>query len=86
MAHPVMWFEVPGKDGDALRNFYANCSAGRSTRTTRSDTGWLTPEPSAAFPAASARCPRTRPWTTFYVETPDVTASLGTPSVSAAKS
>ena len=23
MAHPVMWFEVLGKDGDALRNFYA---------------------------------------------------------------
>ena len=22
MTHPVMWFEVLGKDGDALRNFY----------------------------------------------------------------
>ena len=30
MGHPVVWFEVMGKDGKALRDSIRSCSVGRS--------------------------------------------------------
>ena len=78
MAHPVMWFEVLGKDGDALRNFYGKLfgwtfDANNPIRYGMVDTGAKRGVPGGIGQVF----PGTRPWATFYVETPDVTASLG---------
>jgi predicted enzyme related to lactoylglutathione lyase len=78
MAHPVMWFEVLGKDGDALRNFYGKLfgwtfDANNPIRYGMVDTG----AKRGVSGGIGQVFPGTRPWTTFYVETPDVAASLG---------
>lgn len=75
MQHPVMWFEVLGKDPGALQAFYGSLF------------GWsYTGDPKTyAMVEGNARgigggigmtYPGTRSWVTFYVETPDVAASL----------
>src|SRR5437588_6384 len=61
MAHPVMWFEVLGKDGGKLQQFYGVPKTGNG----RGIMGGI----GQTFQG-------TRPWVTFYVETADVTASL----------
>ena len=77
MAHPVMWFEVLGNDGAKLQQFYGGLFGWTfdviqpinygvtNTREARGIAGGI----GQAFPG-------TRSWTTFYIETPDVTASL----------
>jgi hypothetical protein len=75
MKHPVMWFEVLGKDAGTLTRFYTNLF------------GWtfggdpasygLVENGSRGIPGGIGRSyPGTREWVTFYVETPDITASL----------
>lgn len=75
MAHPVMWFEVLGRDGDALRRFYGSAFGWTFAGNTPYgivDTGDKRGIPGGVGPTY----PGTRPWVTFYVETPDVSASL----------
>jgi predicted enzyme related to lactoylglutathione lyase len=77
MAHPVMWFEVLGKDGGKLQQFYGGLF------------GWtfdvIQPINYGVAKTGNGRgisggigqtFQGTRPWVTFYVETPDVAASL----------
>jgi uncharacterized protein len=77
MAHPVMWFEVLGTDGAKLQQFYGGLF------------GWtfdvIHPINYGVVKTGDARgiqggigqtFPGTRSWVTFYIETPDVTASL----------
>ena len=35
MSHPVVWFEVMGKDGKKLQQFFTDLFGWRSTRPTR---------------------------------------------------
>ena len=77
MAHPVMWFEVLGQDGDRLRKFYGGLfgwkiAADNPIKYGMVDTG----EPRGIPGGVGQTFPGTRPWVTFYVETPDVAVSL----------
>jgi len=75
MAHPVMWFEVLGEDGDRLRKFYGGLFGWTFTNDSPYgvvDTGVPRGIPGGVGPVY----PGTRSWVTFYVETPDVAASL----------
>jgi len=75
MAHPVMWFEVLGRDGDRLRQFYGGLFGWKFTNDSPYgvvDTGAARGIPGGVGPAY----PGSRPWVTFYVETPDVAGSL----------
>ena len=75
MKHPVMWFEVLGTDSVKLSQFYNSLF------------GWAFNGNPARYATVQANergipggvgtiYPNTRSWVTFYVETPDVTASL----------
>jgi uncharacterized protein len=75
MKHPVMWFEVLGKNGEALTNFYGTLFGwsfgGDTTKYGLVENG------SRGIPGGIGESyPGTRQWVTFYVETPDVAASL----------
>ena len=77
MAHPVMWFEVLGRDGDRLRTFYADLFGWKIAGDTPMKYGLVDTGEARGIPGGiGAAYPGTRPWVTFYVETPDVTASL----------
>ena len=75
MKHPVMWFEVLGKDSVKLSQFFGSLF------------GWTFGGDPARYATVNvngrgipggvgAIYPNTRSWVTFYVETADVTASL----------
>ena len=75
MKHPVMWFEVLGKDSVKLSQFYGSLF------------GWTFKGDPARYATVDANgrgipggvgsiYANTRSWVTFYVETTDVTASL----------
>jgi len=74
MAHPVMWFEVLGQDSEKLRGFYS----GLFGWTFKGDTPYGVVDAAAGgIPGGVGPVyPGTRSWVTFYVGTPDVTASL----------
>ena len=74
MKHPVMWFEVLGRNADALKQFYG----GLFGWTFGGDPKYaLVQNGSRGIPGGVGQSyPGTREWVTFYVETPDVTASL----------
>ena len=75
MAHPVMWFEVLSRDGEKLQKFYRNLFGWKFTSDSPYgivDTGAGRGIPGGVGPVS----PGARPWVTFYVETPDVAASL----------
>ena len=78
MAHPVMWFEVLGQDGNKLQQFYGSLfgwhiNADNPVKYGIVDTGETRGIPGGVGAAAK---PGSRSWVTFYVETPDVAASL----------
>lgn len=77
MAHPVMWFEVLGKDGGALQRFYGDLFGWRFSVDNPLNYGIADTGDTRGVPGGVGQVfPGTRSWTTFYVETPDVTASL----------
>lgn len=78
MAHPVMWFEVMGKDGDALRNFYGALFNWTFDTNNPARYGVATTGDTRGIPGGIGQVDAThRPWgVTFYVETTDVTKSL----------
>ena len=76
MGHPVMYFEVAGKDGAALTDFYANLFAWDVA--VDQDTGYafvdgVTPGVGGGIATTSDG---SRGHVTVYVGTPDVTATL----------
>lgn len=76
MRHPVMWFEVLGRDSGSLCRFYGTLF-GWSFSGDQSAYGVVT-DPERGIPGGIGQTyPGTRDWVTFYVETPDVTSSLG---------
>jgi predicted enzyme related to lactoylglutathione lyase len=74
MRHPVMWFEVLGRDAGKLRQFYGSLFGW----TFGGDSSyWVVQNPARGIPGGVGQTyPGTREWVTFYVETLDVTASL----------
>jgi predicted enzyme related to lactoylglutathione lyase len=75
MKHPVMWFEVLGKDAGKLCQFYGSLF-GWSFVGNTSTYGVMKANDRGIPGGVGASYPGTREWVTFYVETPDVTASL----------
>lgn len=78
MSHPVMWFEVLGRDALALQRFYGGLfgwkfDANNPMKYGVVDTGDKRGVPGGVGPVFEGA----RSWTTFYVETADVAASLG---------
>jgi predicted enzyme related to lactoylglutathione lyase len=80
MAHPVMWFEVMGKNADALQAFYRQAfgwtiNVNNPMKYGEVDTGAGRGIPGGVGqqqPGASSP----QRWVTFYVETPDISATL----------
>ena len=77
MAHPVMWFEVLGKDAGKLQQFYGGLFAWSFRTEGAPEYGIVNTGDTRGIPGGVGQTyPGTRPWVTFYVETADVTASL----------
>jgi len=77
MAHPVMWFEIRGADGDALRHFYGSLFDWSFDVDNPARYGLVHTGSTSGIPGGiGSQFPGARPWVTFYVETPDVTAAL----------
>lgn len=77
MAHPVMWFEVLGKDGEKLRRFYGDLFGWQFNTDNPIQYGLADTGDKRGVPGGVGQVfPGTRSWTTFYVETPDVAKSL----------
>ena len=75
MQHPVMWFEVLGRDAATLCQFYGGLFGWRFNGDPTKY--GMVDEVNRGIPGGVGESyPGTRPWVTFYVETPDVTASL----------
>ena len=75
MKHPVMWFEVLGKDGRRLAQFYSSLF-GWSLTGDPAQYGIVQSNGRGIQGGIGQSYPGTREWVTFYVETPDVNASL----------
>ncbi|MGE3275846.1 MAG: VOC family protein [Vicinamibacterales bacterium] len=75
MTHPVMWFEVLGKDANTLRTFYGKLF-GWSFGGDSIEYGLVEATGRGIPGGIGVPYPGTREWVTFYVGTPDVTASL----------
>jgi predicted enzyme related to lactoylglutathione lyase len=77
MAHPVMWFEVLGNDGAKLQQFYGGLFGWTFDVIQPINYGVAkTGDARGIMGGVGQTFPGTRPWVTFYIETPDVTASL----------
>jgi predicted enzyme related to lactoylglutathione lyase len=77
MTHPVMWFEVLGTDGGKLRQFYGDLFGWTFDVIAPIDYGVArTGDGRGIMGGVGKTFSGTRPWVTFYTETPDVTASL----------
>jgi predicted enzyme related to lactoylglutathione lyase len=78
MTHPVLWFEVMGNDGDALRQFYGRLFGWQFRLEGPQGYGVTQPGAPRGIPGGVGQAADGyRPWgVTFYVETPDVAASL----------
>ncbi len=77
MAHPVMWFEVLGTDSGKLRAFYGDLFGWTFDVHAQSEYGVAkTGDTRGIMGGVASAYPGTKPWVTFYTETPDVSASL----------
>lgn len=75
MKHPVMWFEVLGRDSARLCQFYGSLF-GWTFGGNPSQYGLVQAIDRGIPGGLGISYPGTREWVTFYVETPDVTVSL----------
>lgn len=75
MKHPVMWFEVLGKDAAKLTRFYGRLF-GWTFGGDPAQYGLVEQNARGIPGGVGVSYLGTREWVTFYVETPDVTASL----------
>jgi len=77
MAHPVMWFEVLGQDVEKLHAFYGGLFDWKINASNPFKYGLVNTGDTRGIPGGvGGSAPGTRPWVTFYVETPDIAASL----------
>jgi predicted enzyme related to lactoylglutathione lyase len=72
-----MWFEVLGKDGSRLQQFYGGLFGWTFDVIQPINYGVAkTGDSRGIMGGVGQAFPGTRPWVTFYIETQDVTASL----------
>jgi predicted enzyme related to lactoylglutathione lyase len=72
MANQVVWFEVIGKDGDALRSFYADMFGWSYDQPEGMDYGMVNPNETGVGTGQEGA----PPYQTFYVGVDDVEAAL----------
>ncbi len=77
MKHPVVWFEVIGNDGDSLREFYSSLFGWKIDADNPTKYGMVDTKGDKGIPGGvgQTRGPEA-PRVTFYVETPDLAATL----------
>jgi predicted enzyme related to lactoylglutathione lyase len=76
MPHPVVWFEVIGKDGDALNSFYTELFGWKSEPAPAAGYHMLTPEGDQASGGVGTDPSGGDGHVTFYVQTDDLQAGL----------
>ena len=77
MTHPVMWFEVLGKDSTKLREFYGGLFGWTFRTNDPPQYGVVDTGATRGIPGGIGEIyPGTRSWVTFYVETANIDASL----------
>lgn len=75
--HPVVWFEILGKDGPGLRRFYGDLFGWKIDADNPMKYGLVNTGGKQGIPGGIGDLlPGTRPWVTFYVATDDLAASL----------
>jgi predicted enzyme related to lactoylglutathione lyase len=77
MGMPVVWFEVMGHNGDALRGFYSKMFGWEYTNMPGMDYG-MVDKPEAGIPGGIGTAPEGPGWVTFYVGVTDMDAALET--------
>ena len=77
MSHPVVWFEVMGKDGARLQKFYADLFDWKIDASNPMKYGMVEATTGRGIPGGVGQLAE-EPWpkTTFYVSTTDINASL----------
>jgi predicted enzyme related to lactoylglutathione lyase len=77
MKHPVVWFEVLGKDGGKLQRFYSELFGWQIKSDGPSGYGMVDTGASSGVPGGvGGTFEGFGPWVTFYVESHDLAASL----------
>jgi predicted enzyme related to lactoylglutathione lyase len=77
MAHPVVWFEVMGKDADKLQGFYGELFGWKMKIDNPMKYGVVTTGSDKGIPGGVGQQePGGKPYVTFYVETSDLAATL----------
>src|SRR4051812_24106069 len=77
MAHPVVWFEVLGKDGDNLQRFYGDLFGWKITVDNPIKYGMVDAAAKEGIPGGVGTVMEgTRPWVTFYVQSADLPKTL----------
>lgn len=79
--HAVTWFEVMGKDADALQQFYRQAfgwtiNVNNPAKYGEVDTGTGRGIPGGVGQQTNGSAASPQRWVTFYVDTPDVTETL----------
>jgi predicted enzyme related to lactoylglutathione lyase len=77
MSHPVVWFEVMGKDGARLQRFYTELFGWKIDTSSPMKYGLVEATQGRGIPGGVGQL-GDQPWpkTTFYVSTTDIGASL----------
>jgi len=77
MSHPVVWFEVLGKDGSKLQTFYRELFGWKVTVDNPMGYGMVETGAKKGIPGGiGGKYNDFGPWVTFYVESPDLDRSL----------
>ena len=78
MSHPVVWFEVMGKDGEKLQGFYKDLFGWKIDASNPMKYGMVEATEGRGIPGGVGEL-GDQPWpttTTFYVSTTDINVSL----------
>jgi predicted enzyme related to lactoylglutathione lyase len=75
MQHPVVWFEVTGTDAARLRGFYGELFGWSIAAPGPSEYSEVDTKAGKGIPGGIGLA-KDKPWVTFYVATPDLSASL----------
>lgn len=75
MGLPVVWFEVMGESGDALRGFYGKLFGWEFKTTPGMDYG-MVESPEKGIPGGVGTAPDGRGWVTFYVGVEEIGAAV----------
>jgi hypothetical protein len=77
MSHPVVWFEVMGKDGQKLRSFYTDLFGWKIDASNPMNYGMVEASQGRGIPGGVGQL-GDKPWpgVAFYVSTTDIKGSL----------